>query len=114
MNNKIIDLFIKNIEQDQKLRNRYATILIGSLIGLLVALVTIFILNGIGILNYSETTFNIFITGGIAEVFVLVRIIVKYLFKDNLTEALKIIIESNNSKQYRKGKNIKKSDKPRE
>lgn len=52
-------------------------------------------------MHYSDTTFNIFITGGIAEIFVLVRIIVKYLFKDNLTNALNIILENNNpAKRY--------------
>lgn len=101
MNDKIIDIFVKNIDEDQELRKRYATILIVILAIELVALILIFVLKGLDILHYSDTTFNIFITGGIAEVFVLVRIIVKYLFKDNLTNALNIILENNNpSKRY--------------
>ena len=101
MNDKIIDIFVKNIDEDQELRKKYATILIMILAIELVALILIFVLKGLDILHYSDTTFNIFITGGIAEVFILVRIIVKYLFKDNLTNALNIILENNNpSKRY--------------
>lgn len=101
MNDKIIDIFVKNIDEDQELRKRYATILIIILAIELVALILIFVLKGLDILHYSDTTFNIFITGGIAEIFVLVRIIVKYLFKDNLTNALNIILENNNpAKRY--------------
>lgn len=103
MNDKIIELFVDNIGKDQKLRNKYAIILIVILGIELLALLTIFILQGAGILNYKDSTLNIFISGGIAEIYVLVRVIVKYLFKDNLTETLKIIISTNNTnKTYRK------------
>lgn len=96
MNDRIIDLFIKNIGTDQSLRQKYAVILIVILSIELSALILIFILKGLNILNYSDSSFNLFITGGIAEVFVLVRVIVKYLFKDNLTNALNIILRNNN------------------
>ena len=115
MNDKIIELFVKNIDQDQKLRSKYAMILIIILGIELIALITIFCLKGVKILNYSDATFNIFISGGIAEIFILVRVIVKYLFKDNLGEVLKIIIETNNIKKIQKFKNHqnnKKQDKP--
>lgn len=113
MNDRILKLFVGNIEQDQKLRSKYAKILIRILSIELIALITIFILKGAGKLNYSDSTFNIFISGGIAEIFVLVRLIVKYLFKDNLTEALKIIITMNNKRIIRnsKKKENKTSDK---
>lgn len=115
MNNKIIELFENNIEKDQKLRFVYAIILV-VILGLeLIALITIFILSGCGVLKYSDTAFNLFITGGIAEVFILVKVIVQYLFKDNLTEALKIIITSNNNKKIyrnRKSNHNRKFDKP--
>ena len=101
MNNKIIELFANNIEKDQSLKGKYAIILIIILVIQLIALFVIFILKGCNVLSYSDTTFNIFITGGIAEVFVLVRVIVKYLFTDNLTSALNIILENNN-KTYSK------------
>lgn len=103
MNDKIIELFVDNIGKDQKLRNKYAIILIVILGIELLALLTIFVLQGAGVLNYKDSTLNIFISGGIAEIYVLVRVIVKYLFKDNLTETLKIIISTNNTnKTYRK------------
>lgn len=116
MYNKILKLYIENMEKDQELKGKYATILIIILAFMLIALIIIFILKGCGILEYSDTTFNIFITAGIAEVFVLVRIIVEYLFKDNLTNALNIIL-TNNKSNYKKGNvnkknNINNSDKP--
>ena len=78
------------------MRQKYAVILIVILSIELSALILIFILKGLNILNYSDSSFNLFITGGIAEIFVLVRVIVKYLFKDNLTNALNIILRNNN------------------
>ena len=115
MNDRIIDLFIKNIGTDQDLWQKYAVILIVILSIELIALILIFVLKGLNILDYSDSTFNLFITGGIAEVFVLVRVIVKYLFKDNLTNALNIILENNNpikryTNNYNKNK-IKNKDK---
>ncbi len=104
MNDRILELFANNIEKDQKLKEKYAIILIVILAIQLVALIVIFILKGRGILNYSDSTFNLFITGGIAEVFVLVRVIVKYLFKDNLTSALNIILENNNQIKFKRKK----------
>ena len=59
-------------------------------------MIIIFVLKGCNVLDYSDSTFNLFITGGIAEVFTLIMVIVKYLFNDNLTEALKIILTNNN------------------
>ena len=106
MNDKIVDLFKEKIENDNKLKSNYAVILVCVLIFQLIALNVWFVLRGIGILNFTDTTFNIFITGGIAEIYVLVRVIVKYLFKDNLTESLNIILENNNSQN--KLKNNKK------
>lgn len=115
MYDRIIDLFIKNIDTDQKLRQKYAVILIIILSIELGALILIFILKGLNILNYSDSTFNLFIAGGIAEVFILVKVIVEYLFKDNLTNALNIILENNNpikkyTNNYNKNK-IKNKDK---
>lgn len=113
MNERILNLFSDNIERDQSLKEKYAIILIIILAIQLVALITIFILKGCNVLVYSDSTFNLFITGGIAEVFVLVRVIVKYLFKDNLTNALNIILENNNKSNFKhnqKKRNIKKTE----
>ncbi len=105
MNDRIIELFAENMSKDQKLKERYAIILIIILAIQLVALIAIFIFKGCDILHYSDSTFNIFISGGIAEVFVLVRVIVKYLFKDNLTNSLNIILENNNKIKYLNNRN---------
>lgn len=111
MNDKIIDTFVKNINEDQNMRKNYARILIVILAIELAALIIIFILKGINILNYSDTTFNIFITAGIAEVFILIKMIVKYLFKDNLTDALNIILENNNPAKKYLGNNYNSKNK---
>lgn len=103
MNDKIVTLFKDNIEKDNKLKGKYAIILIFILVLQLTALNVWFFLKGRGYLNFSDSTFNIFVTGGIAEVFILVRVIVKYLFKDNLSDALNIILENANKyKRYNK------------
>ena len=110
MNDRILELFSDTIERDQELKEKYAIILIIILCIQLIALITVFILKGCELLTYSDTTFNIFISGGIAEVFILVRVIVKYLFKDNLTNALNTILESNNKIRHSK-KNKYKNNK---
>lgn len=108
INEKIVELFAQGISKDQELRGKYAQILIIILIIQLLALFIVFILKGCNLLNYSDSTLNIYISGGIAEVFILVRVIVKYLFKDNLTSPLNIILENNNKiKSNNKWKNIK-------
>ena len=96
LNGKITSLFEIKIESDTKLKRRYAMALIVLLILTILTLNVWFFLKGIGVLKFSDTTFNIFITGGLAEIFVLVQIIVKYLFNDNLTELLKLILDRNN------------------
>lgn len=108
MNDKIVELFKEKIEGDNNLKGRYAKILIWILVVQLFILNIFFFLKGIGILNYTDSTFNIFITGGIAEIFVLVKMIVKYLFNDNLSDSLNIILEKNNNKFNYKNNNLKK------
>lgn len=115
MNDRIINLFTENISKDQRLREKYAVILIIILSVQLIALIVIFVLKGLSILNYADSTFNIFVTGGLAEVFVLIKLIVKYLFKDNLTDALNIILENNNPvKRYTNHYNKYKLNKNKE
>lgn len=109
-NDKITNLFATKIEKDTELKGTYAKILIGILIFQLVALNILFVLKGCGVLSFSDTTFNIFITGGIAEIFILVRTIVKYLFSDDLTELLKIILKANNYK-FKEDKDKEKKQK---
>ena len=98
INDRVTNLFADKIEKDTDLKVKYAKILIGILIFQLLTLNILFVLKGCGVLVFADSTFNIFITGGIAEIFVLVRTIVKYLFSDDLTELLKIILKANNYK----------------
>lgn len=113
VNNKVVKLFEENAKEDRELRRKYAKYLIIILAIELVFLNIIFILFGCGVLKYSEIVFDLFITGGIAEIFVLIKTIIKHLFKDNLTDALNTILETNNKKPnyYTKNKK-KKTDKP--
>lgn len=111
LNSKITNLFETKIESDTKLKRRYAMALIILLIITIVALNVWFVMKGLGILNFSDTTFNLFITGGLAEIFVLIKIIVKYLFDDNLTELLKLILDRNNQENKSKNNNFKKNNK---
>lgn len=97
LNDKIIALFANKREDDEKLKRHYAVWLIIILVVQLICLNTWFVLKGCGVFSIDDTTFNIFITGGILEVFVLVKIIVTYLFKDDLSDLLKILVETNNS-----------------
>ena len=105
VNEKVLELFSDKIKTDIKLKGKYAIILIIILIIQLATLNVLFILKGKGALTFSDTTFNIFITAGIAEIFVLVNIIVKYIFNDDLADLLKIILRANNYKE--KDKNLR-------
>ena len=109
-NDRITNLFADKIEKDTNLKGKYAIILIGILIFQLVILDILFVLKGCGILNFADSTFNIFITGGIAEIFVLVKTIVTSLFNDDLTELLKIILKANNYKFKENNENKKKEN----
>ena len=110
MNRRILRIYEKGMEEDQDLRKTYAKILIGILIFTLIVLIVVFILRGADVLKYSDTTFNIFVTGGIAEVFLLIKTIVKYLFKDNLTQPLNIILENNNKVRQKSNKMLFKNN----
>lgn len=79
-------------KEDNDLKKKYAKKLLRILVIQLIVLDILFILVGAGKLNFSDTTFNLFITAGIAEIFTLVTIIVKYLFSDNLTKLMTIIL----------------------
>jgi uncharacterized membrane protein len=92
----LVDVFKERTKNDNELKKKYSKILIGILILQLIVMNLIFILKGLSILNFADTTFNLFITATIAEVFTLVTIIVRYLFTDNLTELLKKLLSDEN------------------
>mgnify|MGYP006927291197 CR=1 FL=1 len=105
MNDKVVDLFCGSIDSDVKLKEKYAKILVIMLAIQLFALNGIFIARGLNFINYSDVAFNIFITGSLGEIFGLVMVIVKYLFKDNLSESLQIILKSTNFSKKISNKN---------
>lgn len=99
-NNKIVDLYYKNAENDRKLKEKYGFWFIAILAFQLVCLYVILFLVGLGILTYSDTTLNIFISGGLIETFAVIKVIITYLFNDNLSNSIKTILENNkNNKQ---------------
>jgi len=88
----IANIYTERSKNDNHLKERYSIILIVILVFQLLTMNVIFILRGVNILNFQDTTFNIFITATIAEIFSLVTIIVKYLFTDNLSQLLSNIL----------------------
>ena len=105
----LVDLFKGRTENDNKLKKTYSLILVIILGIELVVMNVIFILKGANVLNFSDTTFNLFITATIAEVFTLVTIIVKYLFTDKLTDLLINILSDDRNDN--KKNNIKEDNK---
>lgn len=94
----VTDTFVDNIKTDMIFKKIYAIVLLIILSLQLIMVNIAFILRGINIINCSDISFNIFISGALIEVIALVTIVVKYLFKDNISEALKNILEKNRKK----------------
>ena len=67
--------------EDRNLRNRYATWLLWLMTAQIIAIHTIFLLLGLGVLTVERWTASTFITAVFAEVAGLVLIVVKYLFQ---------------------------------
>ena len=97
---KAVDTFSDNITTNIEIKRNYSFILIITLGIQFLALDTIFILVGCNVLQYSKTTLNLFLTIGFLELIGLVTIVVKYVFADNISESLKIIlgVETKNKK----------------
>ncbi len=95
LDSEVIHTFTDGIKEDRKLKKGYAIVLIVIFILQLVVFNAVFILCGYKNLKYDATTLNVYIAGGIIEVVALIKIIVSYLFKDNMTESLKSILEKN-------------------
>ena len=97
LDSDVIHAFTDVIEKDQDLKSKYAKWLIIIFAIQLVAFNLIFILVGLRVLKFSEITLDLYVGGGIIEVIATIKIIVSYLFKDNITESLKNILEKNKS-----------------
>ncbi len=98
MDSQVINAFCEVIQKDTKLKITYGAILIVLLGFQLLALNVVFVLYGLNILEYSENVFQLFLVGTLGEIIALVTVIVKYLFKDNITKALDNILEKNRIK----------------
>lgn len=99
LQNKVVSSFCENISSDIKIKKKYSVILIIVLAVQFVALDLIFVAVGAGWLKYSDFTLNIFIGAIFLELIGLVAVIVKYLFKDNITESLRIIAHINDKEK---------------
>lgn len=95
LDSDVIHTFTNVIEKDQELKSKYAIGLIVAFIIQLIAYNFIFFLVGLGKLKFGEITLDLYVTGGIIEVIATIKIIVSYLFKDNITEPLKHVLEKN-------------------
>lgn len=95
LDSQAISTFCEVIKEDTKIKKIYSIILIMMLGIELIVVNGVFILMGLKLLEYNEITLNIFIGGTLAEILGLVLIIVKYLFKDNITHALNNILVNN-------------------
>lgn len=94
MYGKIINLCEDDSKDNRKLKSKYGIILLCVLIAQLIIINIFFYLKGIEYLKCSDLVFNYFITGTFIEIISLVIVIVKFLFNDNLGDALKIILSN--------------------
>lgn len=95
LDSEVIHEFIENSKGDRNLKNKYASRLIRCLVIQLVLFNAVFIGVGLGKLKYTENTLNLYVVGGLIEIISLVAIIVKHLFKDNISNTLKNMLEKN-------------------
>ena len=70
-----------NLETDIKLKKSYAKWLIGVMIGQLLIMNIVFIFVGLDFMKYNEYILHLYISGTLLELFGLVLVITKYLFK---------------------------------
>lgn len=90
-----VNTFTDNAEVDRDLKKKYAGKLLWILVLQLAIFNLIFVLVGLNILVYEYNTINIYVTGGLIEIISLVAIVVRYLFKDNISKPLRDILEKN-------------------
>lgn len=95
LDSEVIHSFTANAADDRKLKTKYAKVLIIILGVQLIFFNAIFVVCGLGKLNYPESILKLYVGGGLLEIISLVAIIVKYLFKDNISLSLNSILEKN-------------------
>ena len=95
LDSEVIHAFTNNMKEDQKLKKIYASILLVIFIIQIIAFNAFLVFIGLGTLNYDNSTLNNYIIGAILEIIFLIKIIVSYLFKDNITIPLSNVLEKN-------------------
>lgn len=95
---EVIHSFTDTVKEDRTLKKGYAISLIIIFVVQLFVFHFIFILSGCKILKFNDSTFNIYVGGSIIEVIALIKIIVQYLFKDNISQSIDSILEKNKIK----------------
>lgn len=95
LDEEVVHTFTDNAKEDRNLKKTYAFWLLVFFVLQLIAFNTVFIFKGLDKLSYDANTFNIYVMSGVVEIISLITIIVKYLFKDNITEALNNVLEKN-------------------
>ena len=95
LDSEVIHAFTDSMKEDQKLKKIYASILLVVFIVQIIAFNVFLAFIGLGILDFDNSTLNIYIIGAILEMIFLIKIIVSYLFKDNITIPLSNVLEKN-------------------
>lgn len=81
--NPLLEQHVENLQSDRGLKRRYANWFIGILIGQLLLMNLCFFAVGLGWLEFSEWSLNLFMGGTLAEVFGVILVITKNLFSSN-------------------------------
>ena len=76
----LLEQRVENLQSDRGLKRRYANWFIGILIGQLLLMNLCFFAVGLGWLEFSEWSLNLFMGGTLAEVFGVILVITKNLF----------------------------------
>lgn len=93
----VIDAWKSQQEEDRKLRKGYATILVRTLIGQVVAINLAFFFLGFGLLKVTDGTAKTFIIATFVQISALVLVITKDLFPSGLSRVLDLIDRLNGS-----------------
>lgn len=78
---RMVDEDVKDRTAERELRQRYAFWWLGILVGQLILMNLVFIMVGQGALVIPQLSLNLFMAGTLAEVFLVIRLIVKFLFR---------------------------------
>lgn len=98
---QVAEAFTNNTKTDRGLKKFYGIVLLFLLTVQLITVNVIFVLGGLKVLKYPSTTFDIFIMGSLIEVAIIVRIVVKYLFTDNISKTFNNMMrQQGNHKKY--------------